>query len=200
MMSEPTIYVVDDDAAVRRAVASAGGLLGHPVKVFASAAEFLAALPSDPAGCLVLDVKMPGMSGLELQRALADEGMMLPVVMISGHADVRIAVEAMTFGALTLLEKPFSLDELLGQMRRAIETDATARAARGQAGEARARLAAFTSKEREVLDYVSAGWTNKKIADVLGLSVRAVEDRRARLMRKVGADSLAELIVLTGRP
>jgi len=199
MTAVPTIFVVDDDAAVRRAVASAGKLLGHPVKAFASAAEFLAALPPDQPGCLVLDVKMPGMTGLELQQILADDGVTLPVIMISGHADVRIAVETMTLGAQTLLEKPFSLNELLEQMRRAIERDTAARAARGHADEAKAKLASLTAKEREVLDHVSEGWTNKAIADKLGLSVRAVEDRRARLMRKVGAESLVELIGLIGR-
>lgn len=131
-MSSPTVFVVDDDDAVRKAVASAGGLLGHPVRAFASAADFLAVYTPDCPGCLVLDVKMPGMTGLELQRRLADDGIPLPVVMISGHADVRIAVEAMTLGAVTLLEKPFSLDELLAQVRRAIEKDATERASRGK--------------------------------------------------------------------
>ena len=195
----PTVFVVDDDDAVRRAVASAGGLLGYPVKVFASAAEFLASYQDDQPGCLVLDVKMPGMSGLELQRKLADGGATIPVVMISGHADVRIAVEAMTLGAQTLLEKPFSLDELLAQIRRAIERDSAVRSARDQSDDVKVRLAALTAKEREVLDYVSEGWTNKQIADKLELSVRAVEDRRARLMRKVGAENLAELIRMIGQ-
>lgn len=195
-MSSPTVFVVDDDDAVRKAVASAGGLLGHPVRAFASAADFLATYTPDQSGCLVLDVKMPGMTGLELQRKLADDGTTLPVVMISGHADVRIAVEAMTLGAVTLLEKPFSLDELLAQVRKAIERDAAERASRGKAEDARAKLAALTPKEREVLDQVIAGCTNREIADTLGLSVRAVEDRRARLMRKMGANSLAELVAM----
>lgn len=196
-MTAPTIFVVDDDDAVRKAVASAGGLLGHPVRAFASAADFLAAYTRNQPGCLVLDVKMPGMTGLELQRKLADDGVTLPVVMISGHADVRIAVEAMTLGAVTLLEKPFGLDELLTHIRRAIDKDAANRAARTQADGVRARLAALTDKEREVLDHVLAGRTNKEIAEALGLSVRAVEDRRARLMKKTGANSLAELVALT---
>jgi len=199
MIAEPTVYVVDDDAAVRKAVASAGSLLGYPVKMYSSAIEFLTESNGDRQGCLVLDVKMPGMSGLELQRKLADDGITLPVVMISGHADVRIAVEAMTLGALTLLEKPFRLDELLEQLRTAIQKDSTDRAARGELANTKARLAALTAKEREVLDYVTSGWTNKAIAEKLELSVRAVEDRRARLMRKVGAESLADLIRLIGQ-
>lgn len=199
MSAEPTIFVVDDDAAVGRALQSAGKLLGHPVRAFASAAEFLAAYSDEP-GCLVLDIRMPVMTGLELQRKLADDGLNIPVVMISGHADVRIAVEAMTLGAVTLLEKPFRLDELLAPVRKALERDATARAARQQSADADARLAALTAKEREVLELIAAGKTNREMADALCLSVRAVEDRRARLMKKVNAGSVAELVkLLAGR-
>ncbi len=198
-MSVPTVFVVDDDDAVRKAVAAAGGLLGHPVRAFASAMDFLAAYTPDQAGCLVLDVKMPGLSGLELQRRLADDGVTLPVIMISGHADVRIAVEAMTLGALTLLEKPFRLDDLLAQVRIAIDKDTADRATRDRDDDARGRLAALTPKEREVLDQVVAGRTNRVIAEQLGVSVRAVEDRRARLMRKAGVTSLAELVALATR-
>ena len=200
MSAEPTIFVVDDDAAVGRALQSAGKLLGRPVRAFASAGAFLAQYADDP-GCLVLDIRMPGMTGLELQRKLADDGATIPVVMISGHADVRIAVEAMTLGAVTLLEKPFRLDELLAQVRKALEKDATARAARQQSADAEQRLAALTAKEREVLELIAAGKTNREMADGLGLSVRAVEDRRARLMKKVNAGSVAELVkLLAGRP
>jgi FixJ family two-component response regulator len=199
MSAEPTIFVVDDDAAVGRALQSAGKLLGHPVRAFASAAEFLAAYDSEQPGCLVLDIRMPGMTGLELQRKLSDDGLSIPVVMISGHADVRIAVEAMTLGAVTLLEKPFRLDELLGHIRKALEKDAIARAARQQTADADARLAALTAKESEVLDLIAAGKTNREMADALGLSVRAVEDRRARLMKKVNAGSVAELVRMLTR-
>ena len=196
MSAEPTIFVVDDDAAVGRALQSAGKVLGYPVRAFASAAEFLAAYSAEQPGCLVLDIRMPGMTGLELQRELADRGLNIPVVMISGHADVRIAVEAMTLGAITLLEKPFRLDELLAHIRKALEKDATARESRQKTADADARLAALTAKEREVLDLIAAGKTNREMADALGLSVRAVEDRRARLMKKVNASSVAELVVL----
>jgi FixJ family two-component response regulator len=192
-----TLFVVDDDAAVGRALRSAGKLLGLPVRAFASAAEFLAAYHDEP-GCLVLDIRMPGMTGLELQRKLADDGVGIPVVMISGHADVRIAVEAMTLGAVTLLEKPFRLDELLTHVRKALEHDRAARAARERAADADARLAALTAKEREVLEMIAAGKTNREMADELGLSLRAVEDRRARLMKKVAARSVVELVGLLG--
>lgn len=199
MTAGATIFVVDDDEAVRRALAAAGSLLGHPVRAFASAAEFLAAYTPDQPGCLVLDVKMPGMTGLELQRKLAGAGAAVPVVMISGHADVRTAVEAMTLGAVTLLEKPFRLDELLGHLRRAVEKDRESRAERAEHAEAESRLAGLTPKEREVLEMIAAGKTNRAMAEELGLSLRAVEDRRARLMRKVNARSVAELVQLLAR-
>jgi FixJ family two-component response regulator len=193
-VAEPTIYVVDDDAAVCKALASAGALLGHRVRAFASAVAFLAAYEPDAPGCLVLDIKMPGMTGLELQRRLADAGSRLPIVMISGHADVRTAVEAMTLGALTLLEKPFRLDELTAHLRTALARDAATRAAASRQDAAAARLAALTPKEREVLERIARGATNKDIAAELGLSVRAVEDRRARLMKKMDARSVADLV------
>lgn len=196
MSDEPTIFVVDDDEAVGRALTSAGKLLGHPVRAFTSALAFLEAYQRDQPGCLVLDIKMPGMTGLELQRALADANLSIPVVMISGHADVRIAVEAMTLGAVTLLEKPFRLEELLTHVRRALEKDRVERAARLTAASADAKLAVLTPKEREVLDLIASGKTNREMADALGLSVRAVEDRRARLMKKVNAGSVAELVKL----
>lgn len=196
MIAEPTIFVVDDDAGVGRALHSAGKLLGCPVQAFANAAEFLTAYNPEQPGCLVLDIRMPGMTGLELQRKLADGGRSIPIVMISGHADVRIAVEAMTLGAVTLLEKPFRLDELLANVRKALEKDAVAREARQKSADADARLAALTTKEREVLDLIAAGKTNREMADALGLSVRAVEDRRSRLMKKVQVGSVAELVKL----
>lgn len=199
MESEPTVFVVDDDAAVRRAVASAGKLLGHPVREFESAADFLAAYDASTPGCLVLDIKMPGMTGVELQRKLADDGTVIPIVMISGHADVRTAVEVMTLGAVTLLEKPFHLDELLSHVRRAMEWDRTHRESSLLRSEADARISLLTPKERQVLDLVAQGKTNKEIATELNLSVRAVEDRRARLMKKVQAKSVAELIQLLNR-
>jgi FixJ family two-component response regulator len=196
--AEQTLFVVDDDAAVGRALGSAGKLLGHPVRAFASAAEFLADYAGEP-GCLVLDIRMPGMTGLELQRKLADGGVEIPVVMISGHADVRIAVEAMTLGAVTLLEKPFRLDELLAHVRRALEKDRADRESRLGSADTDARLASLTPKEREVLELIAAGKTNREMADDLGLSVRAVEDRRSRLMKKVNARSVVELMqMLTG--
>jgi RNA polymerase sigma factor (sigma-70 family) len=196
---KPTIFVVDDDAAVRRAIASAGKLMGQPVKQFASAAEFLEAYDSSRPGCLVLDLKMPGMTGIELQQRLVDDGVMLPVIVVSGHADVRIAVDVMTRGALTLLEKPFRLEELLSKLRQALEQDEKHREKAKEQAESDAKLAGLTAKEREVLEAIAAGKTNRDIADELGLSLRAVEDRRARLMKKVRAKSVAELVQVLNR-
>jgi len=196
-MNSATIFVVDDDEAIRRALQSAGNLLDAPVQAFENPARFLESYTPDQPGCLVLDVKMPGMSGLELQRTLADRGWNIPIVMMSGHADVRIAVQAMTLGALTLLEKPFSLDELLGQLRKAIAKDREQRANRNANADIKASIALLTPKEREVLDLVLAGQTNRTIAENLGLSVRAIEERRARLMKKLQVNSLAELVART---
>jgi FixJ family two-component response regulator len=195
MTTEPTIFVVDDDEAVGRAITSAGKLLEYRVRVFTSARDFLIAYADEP-GCLVLDIRLPGMTGLELQRKLADDNLRIPIVMISGHADVRIAVEAMTLGAVTLLEKPFRLDELLASIRKAIEKDSVLRAERQKSADATSRLEVLTAKEREVLDLIAAGKTNREMAESLGLSVRAVEDRRSRLMKKVNANSVAELVQL----
>lgn len=200
MTADPTIFVVDDDEAVRKAIAGAGRLLGRPVRAFASAAEFLAAYDPAQSGCLVLDIRMPGMSGTELQKHLLAEGLGIPVVVVSGHADVRTAVDVMARGAVTLLEKPFRLDELLSHLKDALARDADARARAAEAAAAGDRLAGLTAKEREVMEAVAAGKTNREIADSLGLSLRAVEDRRARVMRKTQAGSVAELVqLLAGR-
>ena len=177
---------------------SAGKLLGHPVWAFASAAEFLAAYDREQPGCLVLDVRMPGMTGLELQRRLADDGVNIPAVMISGHADVRIAVEAMMLGAVTLLEKPFRLDELLAHVRRALEKDrSTARApADGRRRRRPARRAHRKGAASARPDRGRQDEPRDSGCAAGGASVRAVEDRRARLMRKVNAGSVAELVRL----
>lgn len=196
----PTVHVVDDDPAVGRAVAAAAQLLGYRAAVYGSAAEFLAGYDPGRPGCLVLDVRLPGMTGPELQRKLADDGAGLPIVFVSGHADVRTAVEVMTLGAVTLLEKPFGLDELSARLRDAVARDAAVRAARRTAAALADRLTAFTPKELQVLGLIAAGRSNREMAEELGLSVRAVEDRRARLMRKAGVGSVAELVGRYGKP
>jgi FixJ family two-component response regulator len=194
--SPPTIFVVDDDPAVSRALARVGELLGFPVRAFGSGAEFLQGYDKSQPGCLVLDLKMPGMTGLELQQKLAEEHIDLPVIVISGHADVRIAVEVMSRGALTLLEKPFRLEELTTHIRRAVELDAAHRETQARLATVETLVGKLTVKEREVLDRIAAGQTNKQIAAALRVSIRAVEDRRGRLMKKLGVRSIAELVQL----
>ena len=194
MKPQPTVFLVDDDPGISRALASAGQLLNLPVLSFSSAEQFLRCYDRSQPGCLILDIKMPGMSGLELQQKLITEGIHLPVIMISGHADVRIAVEAMSRGAVTLLEKPFRLDELLAHIRRAIELDAEHRVSQAQRDQAAAQWAQLTPKEREVLELIRTGKSNKQIATDLHLSLRAVEDRRARMMKRLQIRTLAELL------
>ncbi|MBC7818629.1 MAG: response regulator transcription factor [Planctomycetaceae bacterium] len=196
MNNRPTIFLVDDDPAISRALESVGQLLGLPVLSFSSAEQFLRCYDRSQPGCLILDIKMPDMSGLELQQKLIAEGIRLPVIMISGHADVRIAVEAMSRGAITVLEKPFRLDELLAHIRRAVELDAEYRVAQAQRDQAEALWTQLTPKEREVLELIRAGKSNKQIATDLRISLRAVEDRRARLMKRLQVRTLAELLQL----
>jgi FixJ family two-component response regulator len=190
------VYVVDDDPAVLRGAAEIVESLGLAVETFPSADAFLRAYrPGGPA-CLVVDVRMPGMSGLELQKELAQLGAPLPVIVITGYADVRTAVDAMKQGAWEFLEKPFRAQELRDSVQRAMRQDQEAWARRAQRDDAHRRIASLTDAEREVLHAVVAGKTNKMIAVELGLSLRAVEDRRARMMKKLQAASRAEVVAL----
>lgn len=195
-MPAPTIYLIDDDLAVSRALEAVGAMLRLPVLVFSSAESFLKFDFANAVGCLIVDIKLPGMNGLELQSALRERSCELPVIIISGHADIPLAVEAMRRGALTVLEKPFPLDQLTPHIRQAIELDRTRREFSQQRQLARDRMATLTPREREVLDLVTQGKTNKEMAAQLHLTLRAIEDRRSRLMRRVGVSSLAELLTL----
>jgi len=196
MPASATVYVVDDDPAILRSAVEIVESLGLAAETFTSAAAFLKAYrPTGPA-CLVLDVRMPGMSGLELQKELAKLGAPLPVIVITGYGDVRTAVDAMKHGALEFLEKPFRAQELCDSVQRAIRQDQEAWAHRAQRDEAHKRIATLTHAEREVLQAVVAGKTNKMVAAELGLSLRAVEDRRARMMKKLQAESRADVVAL----
>jgi two-component system, LuxR family, response regulator FixJ len=193
---EPTVLLVDDDAAVLRSLTALVEVVFPKVKAFNSATEFLAAYKSPCPGCLVLDVAMPGINGLELQRKLIEDKIDLPIVFITGHGNVQMAVGAMQAGAITFLEKPFHEQELWDSIRKAIEVDSQNRRRRARRHRVEERLSVLSEGERAVLNLILDGKLNKEIAAELGLSNRTVEDRRARLMKKMGARSIAELVQL----
>jgi FixJ family two-component response regulator len=194
MLPESIVFVVDDDRAIRDSLSWLLNSVGLPVRAYAKAADFLA--DHDPAqpGCLVLDVRMPGMSGLDLQAELERRGVELPTIVITGHAEVPMAVRAVKAGAIDFIEKPFSDQFLLDRVRQALEIDRQNREVRSRREDARQRLAALTAREREVLHLVVAGKANKEIASDLGVSTKTVEVHRAHVMSKMHVDSLAELI------
>ena len=194
MVTDPVVFVVDDDDAVRESLEISLKLAGHQVESFASAPDFLASgAPSRP-GCLVTDIRMPDMDGLELQEELKRRNSALPVIVITGHGDVPLAVRAMKAGAGDFLEKPFARDALLAAVQRALERNADAADGASMSEQIRGRIALLTPKEREVFDLVLAGKQSKVIAYELGASPRTVEIHRARMMKKLNAGSLQELV------
>lgn len=188
------VLVVDDDAGMRAAVVRVLSIAGLEVMAWASGKAFLDQAPFERAGCILLDVAMPGMSGLEVQAALKQRRIMRPVVFLTGTADIPVAVTAMREGAHDFLEKPFDNTDLVARVRAAMAIDARARAADFELGLLRRRFESLTSREREVMEHVVAGLTSKQIARVVGASHRTVEIHRGRIMEKVGASSLAELV------
>lgn len=192
--ARPTIFIVDDDAAVRDALKLLLRSVGQAVETFGSAQEFLDAYSEDRPGCLVLDIRMPGMSGLELQQKLNEKHSILPIIFITGHGDVPMAVEAMQAGAVDFIQKPFRDQDLIDRINQALEKDGSNRAALGERNDIRRRLDTLTPREREVLDLVVHGKANKVIAGDLKLSQRTVEIHRARVMEKMQASSLAHLV------
>jgi FixJ family two-component response regulator len=196
MNSDPTVFVVDDDPAARSSVAALVASHGLKVNEFASAEEFLAARDPKERGCLIADVRMEGMSGLELQEKLAEKRDSIPVIIITGFADIPMAVRAMQAGALTFLEKPCADLELWQSIQAALDYDEQTQAGRQKHADVIARRASLASAEVDVLDRLLAGKPNKQIAAELGVGLRTVELRRATLMKKMHADSLAELVRL----
>ncbi|MEN9726745.1 MAG: hypothetical protein RL434_1111 [Pseudomonadota bacterium] len=194
-----TVYVIDDDAAVRDSLALLVRSVGLESRTFASATEFLGAFDSGMDGCLVVDIRMPGMSGLDLQQALNERGCRLPLLFITGHGDVAMAVRAMRAGALDFIEKPFRDQELLDRINQALTLSAQQRSTLAEVAEIRARIATLTPREREIMDRIVAGQANKVIAVELGLSERTVEIHRAKVMSKTRVHSLAELVTLVAR-
>ena len=193
MTAPPLIHVVDDDDSLRSALQRLLAAAGYRVKAYASAGEFLLDPPTDAPGCLLLDLRMPGPSGLDLQEALARHGIGLPVIFLTGHGDLATGVRAMKAGAVDFLVKPVEREQLLGAVARALERDAAQRAARGVDRELRARYAELTARERQVFELVVAGRLNKQIADALGIAERTVKAQRAQVMAKLGAANAAEL-------
>jgi len=190
----PTVFIVDDDQGVRSSIRILMKSVGLPAAPFASAQEFLTSYrPSDP-GCLVLDIRMPGMSGLALQEELNLRGATIPVIFITGHGDIPMAVEAMRHGAFDFIQKPFRDQELIDRVQRAFARDRETRSALKEHGKIRQRLAALTPREREVLDLLVKGQSNKVMAHALGLSQRTVEIHRAHVMEKMDAKSIAHLV------
>lgn len=198
MKEQPaTVYVVDDDSAVRDALQLLFKSIGLPVCTFESAEDFLVSQSQCGAGCAVLDVRMPGMGGPALQRELTARGSLLPVIFITGHGDISMAVEAMQHGAFDFVEKPFHDQALIDRVQRAIQHNAQARSQLSDLRTLRGRFESLTPREREVLQHISQGSSNKIVAYNLRISQRTVEIHRARLMQKMHAPSLASLVRMT---
>jgi FixJ family two-component response regulator len=195
-IAKPLVILVDDDAALRDSLRWLLESAGHCVADYSSAEDFLAACDPGQRGCLVLDIRMPGMSGLELQDELSRRGWHMPIIFITGHGDVPTAVSAVKKGALEFLEKPFNDEALLGLVSQALERDARAQAETDGQREFEARLATLTQREREVLELIVSGKRNREIAEGLQVSIKTVEAHRAKVMQKTGVSSLAELVQL----
>jgi FixJ family two-component response regulator len=195
--ADAIVYVVDDDSSIREAISSLLGLSGLRVETFATAREFLRSKRPDLPGCVVLDVELPGLSGLDLQRELAAHGVTLPIIFITGYGDIPMSVRAMKAGALEFLTKPFHDEDLLDAIQQALARDRAQRGHSKEVAQLRARFDALTSREREVMTMVAAGMLNKQIGFDLGISEITVKIHRGRVMNKMGAQSLADLVKMT---
>jgi len=197
MMSDAIVYVVDDDEAVRRSLARLVRSVGLKVDTFASAQAFLEHKGQDRPSCLVLDVRLPGLSGLDLQTAMGQSQRTMPIIFITGRGNVPMTVRAMKGGAQDFLEKPFDDQELLDAIQRALARSQEARAEDAERADIERRLAALTPRERQVLELVVAGLLNKQIAGELGAAEKTIKVHRGRVMKKMQAGSVAELVRMT---
>jgi FixJ family two-component response regulator len=197
--AEPIVFVVDDDPSVRTSTERLVRSVGFKVKMFGSAAEFLGSPRPDGPACLVLDVRLPGQSGLDLQRELTGSGVPIPIVFMTGHGDIPMSVRAMKAGAVEFLTKPYRKKDLLDAIRASIERDRAARQERLEAGALRQRYEQLTPREREVMALVVTGLLNKQIAGELATTERTIKFHRAHIMQKMEAESLAELVRMAGQ-
>jgi FixJ family two-component response regulator len=197
--TDAMVFVVDDDAPMRESLKNLIRSVGLRVELFASAQEFLRSKRPDRPSCLVLDVRLPGLSGLDLQRRTGDAGIEIPIVFITGHGDIPMSVRAMKAGAVEFLTKPFRDQDLLDAIQQALERDGKARDQRAALEELRSRFASLTSQEREVMKRVVAGLLNKQIGAELGTSETTVKVHRHQVMEKMGAMSLPELVRMADR-
>jgi FixJ family two-component response regulator len=192
--ADPIVFVIDDDRMIREGLQSLIRSVGLRVETFASAQDFLAAKRPDAPACLILDVRMPGLSGLDLQLKLSDANIRIPIIFITGHGDIPMSVRAMKEGAHEFLTKPVRGQDLLDAAQKAIASDRTVRKERAELMEIRRRFDSLTPREKEVLDLVVSGLLNKQIADELGMSELTVKTHRAHVMEKTQAESLAHLV------
>lgn len=190
----PIVYVIDDDAAVRSALEALLGSVGLPARAFESAEAFLNVADAQMRGCLLLDVRMPGMGGMELQAKLQERGVLLPVIFITGHGDVPMAVRALKAGAADFIEKPFNEQQLLDRIQLCLEEDQKATQARLTREVARTSFSQLTAREAAVMELIAAGGHSKAIASELDIKERTVDVHRFNIMRKVGVRTLADLL------
>ena len=194
MQPEPAIFVIDDDDAVRQSLEFLLKTAGYAVTGFDSAKAFLEILPQLRSGCIITDVRMPEITGIDLLRRIKERGVDIPVIVITGHGDISLAVDAMKLGAVDFLEKPFDDDQLLAALKSALNQDADQAERKAELSEIHDKLAVLSNRERQVLDGLVAGSANKTIAFDLGISPRTVEIYRANLMTKMAANSLSDLV------
>jgi two-component system response regulator DctR len=198
-MNEPTVFIVDDDEAVCDSIAELVGSIGLPATTFGSAREFLDSYDPHHAGCLVLDVRMAHMSGPALQEKLLSMGARIPIVFISGHGDIPVAIKTIKAGALDFVQKPYRDQQLLDSINDALQRDSAARAAAKAHGGFAEQLTTLTDRERQVMTLVVKGWSSKAVAKSLGISYRTVEVHRSHILEKLGVETVPELIHLASQ-